>query len=195
MSICHTWVILSICVIISTCHIWVILSICHIWVTRIFQIWVIILIISTFHQFVCAWGVLIGWLSYWYGVASISRLLKIIRLFCKRALWNRRYSAKETYNFKEPTNRSHPVWSICVMNMSHHIKMSSTCVWVGDIDRMTLILIWSICVINLYLHVHISYTFNIYISVMNIHISVSTCTYIIHTAQHKQKKTGIILYI
>ena len=109
MSICHTWVILSICVIISTCHIWVILSICHIWVTRIFQIWVIILIISTFHQFVCAWGVLIGWLSYWYGVASISRLLKIIRLFCKRALWNRRYSAKETYNFKEPTNRSHPL--------------------------------------------------------------------------------------
>jgi len=35
-----------------------------------------------------------------YGVASISRLLKIICLFCKRALQNRRYSAKETYNFK-----------------------------------------------------------------------------------------------
>ena len=30
-------------------------------------------------------------------------------LFCKRALWNRLYSAKETYNFKEPTNRSHPI--------------------------------------------------------------------------------------
>jgi len=28
----------------------------------------------------------------WYGMATISRLLKIIRLFCKRALWKRRYS-------------------------------------------------------------------------------------------------------
>jgi len=28
-------------------------------------------------------------------------------LFCKRALQKRRYSAKETYIFKEPTNRSH----------------------------------------------------------------------------------------
>jgi len=44
-----------------------------------------------------------------YGVATISRLLKIIGLFCQRALQNRRYSAKETYNFDEPTNRSHPI--------------------------------------------------------------------------------------
>jgi len=44
-----------------------------------------------------------------YGVATIIRLLKIIGLFCKRALWKRRYSAKETYNFKESTNRSHPM--------------------------------------------------------------------------------------
>ena len=40
-----------------------------------------------------------------YGVASISRLLEIIGLFCKRALQKRLYSAKETYHFKEPTNR------------------------------------------------------------------------------------------
>jgi len=47
-----------------------------------------------------------------YGVATISRLLKMIGLFCKRALQKRRYSAKETYDFKEPTNRSHPIcWS------------------------------------------------------------------------------------
>ena len=44
-----------------------------------------------------------------YGVATISRLLKIIGLLCKRALSKRLYSAKETYNFKEPTNRSHPI--------------------------------------------------------------------------------------
>ena len=40
-----------------------------------------------------------------YGAVSISRLLKIIGLFCKRALLKRRYSAKETCNFKEPTTR------------------------------------------------------------------------------------------
>jgi len=45
----------------------------------------------------------------WYGVASSSRLLKIIGLFCKRVLYKRRYSAKETCNFKEPTHRSHPI--------------------------------------------------------------------------------------
>ena len=36
---------------------------------------------------------------------------KIIGLFCKRALYKRQYSAKETYNFKEPANRSHPIRS------------------------------------------------------------------------------------
>jgi len=32
----------------------------------------------------------------------------MIRLFCKRALYKRLYSAKETYICKEPTNRSYP---------------------------------------------------------------------------------------
>ena len=45
----------------------------------------------------------------WCKVATISRLLKIIGLFCKRALLKRLYSAKETYDFKEPTNCSHPI--------------------------------------------------------------------------------------
>ena len=45
-----------------------------------------------------------------YRVAPISRLLlKIIGLFCKRALQKKLYSAKKTLNFKEPTNRSHPI--------------------------------------------------------------------------------------
>ena len=49
-------------------------------------------------------------LDKWYGVATISRLLKIIGVFCKRALQKRLYSTKETYDFKEPTNRSHPIY-------------------------------------------------------------------------------------
>ena len=44
-----------------------------------------------------------------YGVTTISRLLKIIGLCCKKALYKRLYSAKETYNFKETTNGTHPI--------------------------------------------------------------------------------------
>jgi len=38
--------------------------------------------------------------TYEYGVAATSRLLEMIGLFCKRDPLKRRYSAKETYNFK-----------------------------------------------------------------------------------------------
>ena len=48
------------------------------------------------------------------GVATMSRLLKIIGLVCKRDLQKRLYSAKEMYNLKEPNNRSHhiPRWDM-----------------------------------------------------------------------------------
>jgi len=42
-------------------------------------------------------------------VATISRMLKNIGLFCKRALQKRPIFCKETYIFKHPTNRSHPI--------------------------------------------------------------------------------------
>jgi len=44
-----------------------------------------------------------------YGVATISRLLKIIELFCRILSLLLVSFAKETYNFKEPTSRSHPI--------------------------------------------------------------------------------------
>jgi len=44
-----------------------------------------------------------------YGVASIRGLLKIIGLFCRRALYKRRYFAKETYNLKLTSIRFHPI--------------------------------------------------------------------------------------
>jgi len=43
-----------------------------------------------------------------YGVATISRMLKNIGLFCKRALQKRPVFCKETCIFKHPTHRSHP---------------------------------------------------------------------------------------
>ena len=60
-----------------------------------------------------------------YGVALVSRLLKMIGLFYKRALSKRRYSAKETYNFKEPINRSHPI--VCC-DLQGSVGRSSACV-------------------------------------------------------------------
>jgi len=50
-----------------------------------------------------------------YEVATISRLLKIRGLFCKRALQKRLNSAKETYNFKEPTNGSHSIQPLALL--------------------------------------------------------------------------------
>jgi len=43
------------------------------------------------------------------GVALVSRIDIIIGLFCKRAPQKRRYSAKETNHFIDPTDRSHPI--------------------------------------------------------------------------------------
>jgi len=53
----------------------------------------------------CGWPQLQG-----YAVASISRLREIINLFCRISslLWGS--CAKKTYNLKEPTNRSHPIF-------------------------------------------------------------------------------------
>jgi len=41
-----------------------------------------------------------------YGVTMISRLLKIIVLFCRISSFLHGSFAKDTYNFKEPTNRN-----------------------------------------------------------------------------------------
>jgi len=50
------------------------------------------------------------WIMYIrYGVATISRLLKIIGLFCRISSLLQGSFAKETYNLKEPTNGSHPI--------------------------------------------------------------------------------------
>ena len=47
-------------------------------------------------------------------VATCSRLLQIVGLFWKRASQKRRYSANDTYNFKELTDCSHPIF-YCVL--------------------------------------------------------------------------------
>jgi len=57
-------------------------------------------------------------------VAKISRLLKIIGLLAKYHLLYRALLQKETYNLKEPTNRSHPI-CIYVYTYRHGKKRAS----------------------------------------------------------------------
>jgi len=73
----------------------------------------------------CAW-------NNWYGVASISRLLKMLGLFCKRAQLKRRYSAKETYNCKEPTKHSLPITALYNTLQHNVIHVCVECVRVCD---------------------------------------------------------------
>ena len=70
------------------------------------------LAVSVSLSFVC---VCCKWVSL-YEVATISRMLKNIGLFCKRDLQKRPIFCKETYIFKHPTHRSHP---ICICNLSN----------------------------------------------------------------------------
>jgi len=69
-----------------------------------------------------------------YGVASISRLLKIIGVFCNRSILLQGSFAKETYNFKEPTHRSHPtvktrVYKDQVVSVGEFDSFCTTRVW------------------------------------------------------------------
>jgi len=64
-----------------------------------------------------------------HGVATTSRLLKIVGLFCKRALQKRLYSAKETCNLNEPTNPSHTIVAFYIQMCNAHVyKCMCICV-------------------------------------------------------------------
>ena len=70
-------------------------------------------------------------LCHTYGVATISRLLKIIGLFCRISSLLQGSFAKETYNLKEPTNHSHPITiqdthDLCDICVTHVIACEYT---------------------------------------------------------------------
>ena len=65
---------------------------------------------------------------YTYGVATVSRINTILGLFCKRDLPKRRYSAKDTYDFIDPTDRSHPIsWFTSHTSTSVVTHMNESC--------------------------------------------------------------------
>jgi len=66
-----------------------------------------------------------------YGVALVGRINKITGRFCKRALSKRQYSAKETYDLIDPTDRSHPIPRRTHESLSKYTSIyasASTCV-------------------------------------------------------------------
>jgi len=63
-----------------------------------------------------------------YGVASASRIDNIIGLFCKRAIQKRQYSAKETYNLIDPTDRSHPIQHTARVSAAAHCNTAILCI-------------------------------------------------------------------
>ena len=67
-----------------------------------------------------------------YGVALVSRIDKITGLFCKRALSKRLYFAKETCNFIDPTNRSHPIHLYVFGSVHSYIYIY----WTNDASAM-----------------------------------------------------------
>jgi len=98
-----------------------------------------------------------------YEVATISRLLKIIGLFCKRALQKRRYSAKETYDFKEPTNRSHPIHVTTYNHTYAYIQTQTPCWWLWRFkDRHTHIHTCACICTYIYIRTHIHTFTHIY---------------------------------
>jgi len=74
-----------------------------------------------------------GWLR-WVGS------LKLQVSFAQEPYKRKLYSAKETYNFKEPTNRSHP---ICVTSLTNTRHVTHSYVWhASSIHVWHALLIW-----------------------------------------------------
>jgi len=76
---------------------------------------------------------------YSYGVAMISRRLQIIGLFCKRALYQRQYSAKETYFLKAQTwVRQYSYSTVCTHDILSQIYLYG----VATISRLLQIIVF-----------------------------------------------------
>jgi len=93
---------------------------------------------------------------YVYGVAAISRLLKIMGLFCRLSGFYRALLQKKTYNLKEPTNCSHP------------ISIMYRRVWIDDMRVCVCVCVcvceWEVIYEDRYIHIYIHlYTHIIYI--------------------------------
>ena len=87
----------------------------------------------------------------------------MIGLFCKRALLKSRYSAKETYDFKEPTNRSHLIvsaaWYRWILSSVPHDTRDYSVLPVRDISEYIIREYWWCIHVTNKTHTHTHTTF------------------------------------
>jgi len=97
----------------------------------------------------------LSWCSRCYGVATISRLLKFIGLFCKISSLLKGSFAKETYNFKEPANRSHPIHTfirdMTPSNVTGRVLPMHMCVYICIYTYMLYVCVY----MYIYIYVHV----------------------------------------
>jgi len=121
--------------------------------------------------------------STWdYGVATISRLLKIIGLFCKRALWKRLYSAKETYHFEQ--------WKACAM------KVMCTHIYILPYILICMYVFMYVCMYTcMYIMIHVtSKTQTDYDRRVHIYIHIHTYIWI-YVCQHRCMYVSIHVHV
>ena len=141
-----------------------------------------------------------------YGMATISRLLKTIGLFSKRALYKRLYSAKETYNFKKLTNLSHPIshHDVCetLLRYLTHPPVSRVCHIVICVWRVVFVFFFSLTLTHTYWCMWDTFklvdSFTSLQSVSRCHLSVTCrmcflmqCDISTHIHKHTQTHTQI----
>jgi len=122
-------VFVCICVFVCVClNVWV-------WLSVSVCVFVCVWMHVGVGEYVCV-CVSVGLHRLTHGVALVSKIDKIIGLFCKRALEKRRYSAKATYNFIDPINRSHPICIYVCERINIHTYMHVySCIPCGTIKR------------------------------------------------------------
>jgi len=113
-------------------------------------------------------------LTLHYALASVSRIDKTIGVFCKRALYKRQHSAKETYNFFVPTDCRHPISVISLTCISYftHMYDSFSCSNQGGFSQAFIrtILLYDYVRVWLFTHLHQYHSFHSYI--YHIHVSL-----------------------
>jgi len=139
-----------------------------------------------------------------YGVASISRLLKIIFLFCRIQSLLFGSFALETYTFQEPTNRGHPIpiewcWIVqmsilctCIYIASSQIDTAMKAHYDTAVLMKKCMYIYVNTYIYVFIHMHIHMLLCVYVYIyVYICVGVCTCIYAcvyvyiyIHTHTH-----------
>ena len=109
----------------------------------------------------------------WYGVATISRRLKMIGLFCRISSLLQGSFAKETYHFIDPTNRSHPIlrariFVVHLFGVNNMYVHTFIYVYIG---RAHIVGVLIFGVNNMYLH-------TLYSVCIYVHIHIQTCIYV-----------------